>query len=455
MNGRMMAWAIIVAVCGAAAGAQVPITGMAGISLEDIEGTSTLVTVVLKTSGAQDPNCTIVDVGPDYLSVVSADGERNAYLFSAISEIRVQGEELDVEPFELDAGRALNDEDQAVVDYALSRAQSMFNNATTDQVIRMDAAAILAHDGDQEALRHLTELATTNDLETSLQAILRLYVVGEDIGGYEELNEGLESGDRAILRIALTLAGLTGDPQHVRDLRRASEDRVAEIAAPAIIALARLDDRQSIPSFVSMLSDVNPERGIAAMQALKMLGGDETIALLKDRLDNAVRIERYRIIAVLYVLGDPMGEQLLKGLVEDVPTLRRRASIVLAGQGDYEARLRLTDLLSQRYDPDLDTLYCRAEMAGALMEGGDRKSIAVFQDVLRADQPLARQFALQVIAQLMKRNLMTIIRPAIDDESLRVNLRACQAAVAMADPSFAARLTKSWYDTRFVGRCDL
>ncbi len=455
MAMRGMTLAVGLFIAAAAAWGQVPITGVSGVNLTDIEGTSTLVTVVLNPSGAEDPNCTVVDVGPNYVSVVAATGERNAYLFTDIREIRVQGEKLDVEPFQLDANRPLNDEDQAVVDAALSQAREMFENATTDQQLRMDAAGLVAMQGDEDALQHLTQLAATNDLQTSLEAILRLYTAGEDIRQYEEIKEGLESGIRVVRRLALTLAGFTGDPQYLREVRRAAEDRIAQLNAPAMIALARIGDRESVPLLIDNLGSANNETSIAAREALVILGGSDVIAMLKERLDAATRLERFRVISTLYLLGDPLGERFLEDVVDTVPTLAQPASIILAGQGQYDARVRITEFLSQRFEGDLETYRCRAEMAGALMKGGDRKSIAVFQDLLRAEQPEARTFALMVIATLEQRNLLTIIRPAIDDASLRVQLRAAQAAVALANPGFSERLERSLYDVQFSGNCDI
>lgn len=449
-------WSVMLAltVMAAAASGQVPVRGV-DANLEDILGTSTLITVVLKERGSTDANCQLVDVGPDYVSVLTETGHRVAYRFDAIAEIRVQGGRIEEERYDPDASRALTDEEAASLDLAMGRARDIFNQATDNQSVRMDAAALLVTRNHEEAVAYLSGLAQSNDLETALEAILRLYVAGQDIRPYEQIDMGIESGNRRIKGLGMMLAGLSGDPAYERRLLAHAEDRMAEIAVPAARALAHLGSRAVIPTLLDMLGSLNTERAEAAVDCLVMLGGDEVVRTLEARLDTAVRLERQRIIEVLYKLESPYGEALLTEQMDNVPTLARRAGIVLASEGHYHARTHLSGRLNERYDRDARTLKCRAEMAAAVLRGGDRKSVAVLQDLLRSEEGEVRDLTLRYIAELGRRSALPVVRPALQSGDLRTAVRASQATAAILTPDYRERLLNSWFRETMRGHCDL
>ena len=454
MGRTIWAMTIALSLFAGTAMAQVPVTGV-NASLQDILGTSTLITVVLKQRGSTDPNCQLVDIGPGYLSVLTETGQRFAYRFEDIREIRVQGDRIEEDRYDPDASRALTDEEAASLRQALSRAREVFQQATDNQSVRMDAAAILTLNNDEEAERYLTGLAQSNDLETALEALLRLYAAGKDISQYEQIEMGLESGNRVIKGLAMTLAGLTGDPGFELRLRGHAEDRMAEIAVPAVRSLTRLGSQAIVPILLEMLGSLNADRAEVAVDCLVKLGGEDVKRQLRDRLDTAVRLERQRIIEVLYHLGDEDAEMQLLQQVESVPTLARRAAVVLASDGNYYARSYLSEHLNQRYDRDVRTLSCRAEMAAAVSRGGDRKSVAVLQELLRLDEPEVRDLTLRYIAELGRRTTLPVLRPALQHGDLRTAVRACEATVATLDPEYRERLIDISYRVKMRGHCEL
>lgn len=454
MYTKLLSTAIACVMFATTAVGQVPVTGV-NAGLEDILGTSTLITVVLKGRGSTDPNCQLVDIGPDYLSVLTESGHRVAYRFDAIQEIRVQGGRIEDDRYDPDASRALTDDEAASLEMAMSRARDIFHQATDNQSVRMDAAALLLTRNHEEAETYLNGLAQSNDLETALEAILRLHVAGKDIRPYEQIAMGIESGNRRIKGLAMMLAGLSGDQAYEGRLRANADDRMAEIAVPAVRALTLLESRAVIPVLLEMLGSLNTDRAEAAVACLVELGGDDVVRQLEARLDAAVRLERQRIIEVLYLLGQSEGEALLMEQMEGVPTLARRAGIVLASQGNYLARTYLSDQLNQRFDRDPRTLQCRAEMAAAVLRGGDRKSVAILQELLRSEDGNVRDLTLRYLAELGRRTALPVVRPALQSADLRTSIRACEATAAILHPEYRERLLNSWFREEMRGHCDL
>jgi hypothetical protein len=454
MKKQFVSMVIALAVLATTAAGQVPVTGV-NASLQDILGTSTLISVVLKERGSIDPNCQLVDIGPDYISVLTESGHRVAYRFQAIREIRVQGGRIEEQRYDPDASRALTEEEASTLDMAVRNASRVFDQATDNQSVRMDAAALLLLHGHEDADIYLTGLAESNDLETALEAILRLYVAGRDISGLDRINMGLESGNRRVKGLAMMLAGLTDDPAYEMRLRAHADDRMAEIAVPAVRSLARLGSRAIIPVLFEMIGSLNQERAEAAVDCLVILGGDDIVRQLEARLDSAVRLERQRIIEVLYYLGAEQGESLLVQQMESVPTLSRRAGIALASEGNFLARTHLSESLNQRYDRDQRTLMCRAEMAAAVLRGGDRKSVAILQELLRVDDAAVRDLTLRYLAELGRRSAMPVVRPALQSNDPATAVRACEATVAILNPEYRQRLMDSWFRIELRGHCDL
>ena len=126
MNINRKVWGAVMVVCAAmVAGGQVPVAGGKGARLSDIAGTDTLVTVVLKASGAQDSNLKVVSVDTGLLTVRSQSGELNHYLLADVQEVRVQGNVMTVKHLDPLLDRGLTPEQQQVVARGVERANDL------------------------------------------------------------------------------------------------------------------------------------------------------------------------------------------------------------------------------------------------------------------------------------------------------------------------------------------
>ena len=418
---------------------QVRVVSPEGHSLEDLVGTDRLVTVVL-TAGPRDANLEVVEIGPSYLAVRDANGARHSYLFDHIAEVRVQEDTVEERRFVLDESRALTADEQNVVNRAMTRAQEIFNDTTANQPMRMDAAALLALDGNREAREYLHQRARSNDLQTALDAAQRLYLVQDDTGAARAVENGLNSGNRQIRAQAAKLAGLLQFTQYEDVLLEMTRNRLAEISAPAARALARMGSERVKPILYEMLGEISSRKNEAAIFGLTELGGEDVIAELRRRLDRASGATRFRIIKVLHKLGDFEGTQLLRDAIIQTPTVATEAAILLARDGDFEGRDHLNARLNERYNPYEEVFIRRAEMVAALIEGEDRRAIAELQELLRTERSNVDVAVLNLIARVGMRSLMPLTQLKIDSANNEVALAAAQAATAVANPGFRRRL---------------
>lgn len=426
--------------------AQVPVVGGQGARLNDIAATDTLVTIVLKGSGATDSNLKIEDVRDNVLSVKTESGQLNHYLLSDIKEVRVQGSVMTVKRIDPLLDRGLTPDQQLVVNRAVERANEIFNGAAGDQPLRMRAAEVIAVGGDDEqkqaALDYLNTLATGNDLRTALDAAHHLVLAGAAPSTSELVSQGLESGDRLVRANAARLAGLTQDPTGKAQLHDMLRDRASDISVPAIDALAWLSDRDIVPTLLDLITERNEEKANAAADALITLGGDDVVTALKDKLPSTEGRARFRVVRVLHALGDPLGTKLMREEMVQVPSLEFESATILARQGDPAAMQILRDRLAQRYDPYEEVLTHRAEATAALIESGDRSNIAAFQELLRIGMPEINLVVLHLIGQLELRSLLPVTQPVIESADPNVAIAACQAAVSLAHGDYRTRLAK-------------
>ena len=235
---------IIAAMARADAAALPPVVGAGEtVTLREIEGTSTLVTVVLQEEAVEDKNLRVVEVFDDHFTLMSADNTPIAYTFGVVKEVRVQGGKVESKPFVMDDSRVLRAEYQKVVDRAYARTREIFEASPDDQMLRMNAAVLLAQNRQKDALAYLQELAASDDLLTALNATRCLYLVGELMPDKQLLARGLESGNRRVKAAATELSGLLGDRSNESYLSQMLQDRSADYAAAAARALARLGNR--------------------------------------------------------------------------------------------------------------------------------------------------------------------------------------------------------------------
>ncbi len=422
------------------AGADVRVVSPENHTLGDLVDEPLLVTVVL-SQGARHANVRVVDVGPNYVAVVDEEGRRSPYLFNSIREIRVQDDPVEARRFVLDEARALTEEEQVIVNRAVSRAREVFEAATGNQPLRMQAAGVLATRADVAARRYLNQLVQSNDRQTALSAAQWLYVAGEEPESIRQTVErGLDSGSRQIRAEAATVAGLYRYTEYEDRLLEMARDRLAEIAAPAAKALAHMGSEAAIPILLDMLGEPSGEKGEAAVYGLSLLGDDQVRETLRGRLDRATGAAHFRIARVLHKLGDSAGTNVLRQEIHDTPTLARDAAIVLARDGDFEGRRHLNDRLRERYDPYPQAVIRRARMVTALIEGQDRRALSALRQLLQSENAAVNRAILNLAGETGVRSVMPFVAPHINSANDQVALAASLAAVATGDPRVRQRL---------------
>lgn len=414
----------------------VQITGGSGIGLQELVGSDALVTVILQQG--QDKNVRVVDVGPDYVAVESANGTRNAYKFAAIQEIRVQGGKM------TGAGRGkkrriISETEQNILNRALARAREIFESSA-DQDAKMAAAALLSASDNAAAHDYLVQLASVNDVATVVRAATFLYLAGESDHASRAALAGLDSSSRPLRARAASLAGLAKVAAAQNALLTMLRDRSADASAPAAIALARIGNREIIPTLVDMIQDSNDAKGDAAVTALSTLGGSDVETLMMGLLDKVQNKPRFRVALVLYKLGTSEGERLLEREYLTVPGLARDAAIVLARNGNTAGLNFLRKKLEEPMDETTDNFIFRAIAAGALVEGGDSWARSHLQETLRRDNVAVKTATCREIGRIGESSLLTVLQPAFESSEPAVVLAATQAALAITDPGFHARL---------------
>jgi HEAT repeat protein len=417
-----------------------PVSGGNGVTLRDLVGKGTLVSVVLKDRGATDHNLRVVEIGPNYFSVLTQNGERLPYTFESVAKVEIQDGRIETRKFSLDENRTLKVDEQKVVDRAIERAREIFGEANTNQTLKMRAAALLAVDEKKDAVDYLRRLSTTNDLATDIDASQWLYLIGDKEINKATVAKGLQSGDRKVKVAAVKLAGLSGDSEDTPVLVDMLEERMADIAAPAARALARLGYRDSIPYMMSMLLELNEDKGEAAVFALSRLGGQDVVKELKDKLKTSSGRSQYRVITCLYKLKDPLGKDLMIKQMRDVPTLEPEAALILARDGYWDAVQYLAGRLKRRYDDDKeDVMLYRAKAAAALVANADPTAISYVQELLRKDNANVKKHICFLLADLGKRRLIPILQATMENSDNDLALHACAAVMAIAKPDFRER----------------
>ena len=175
-----VAVAVLVLAAGLAWAAEVKITGAdRPVTLRELAGTDTLVTVVLKDSGAKDANLKVVSATDTTLTVLTQKQGEIPYLLDTVEEVQVQGGKVEGSRFNPEEVQMLRAEQQRVVDRAFSRAREIYGESSDDQEMKMDAAVLLALSNDGDATNYLKQLVESNDLQTQLEASRGLYLIGE------------------------------------------------------------------------------------------------------------------------------------------------------------------------------------------------------------------------------------------------------------------------------------
>lgn len=453
---------ILAALAGAAAASgQVAIVDGGGRSLKDLVGTDTLVTVVLKGTNARDANLHIVDAGEDYLSVMQLNGERTAYTFDSVKEIRVQKDKVRIHRVDVSGVGTLSTEDQDVAARAVARALEVFKEVTGDQALRMKAASLMTAAGNPDALAYLKGLVAGNDVPTAIQATLNLYVAGET-PDFELIHKGLVSGNRRTKAAAARLAGLTGNSEFNEAVAKLLKDPTEDIFPSAARAAGRLGDPKSIPVLVKNVKALNEKKAEGAVFGLIRMGGDEVWRAMEGILEAGKGMEWFRALKVLYALGDAEAEEVLRTQCLKQPAFALDTAVILGRKGNWEAGQYLRRQLEKPSDPNRENLERRARMAAALAESGYPPAKTTLQKMLRltetdifakgrsGDEAYKRETVehtrvtvCNLIAAIGKRNLMSLVQPAIESPMPAVALAACEAALSIADSDYRKRLVEA------------
>lgn len=407
-------------------------------SLSAIAGTETLVTVVLK-GGAEDPNLQVVEARSDVISFSNDKGNLTIYSRGDIDHIKIQGSVVERRKPVIVSSVALRPEDQRIVDQAISRAAELFQTSKDNQELRIRAAALMAFDGNKEAAQYLTSLVESNNLRTRLDAARGLYLAGMPAPD-SLIREGLESNNRNIRAETAELAGLFEHQESTAVLMEMFNDRSAQYAAPAAVALARLGNREIIPGLFDMLGSNSNEKNQAGIEGLKILGGDDVIETAKYRIEKTDGLERYRHIKVLHALGDEEGRKQMIRVLNEELTIKPEAALILAADQYFEAAQYLQERLKRREDPTAENLSYRARNAAAIMQSGDPSAVYVFQELLRKDDVKIKIQVLHLIADLQDRTLLKLIQTSVSNIDAELSMAACDTAMAIANPTYAQRL---------------
>ncbi|MCK5860929.1 MAG: HEAT repeat domain-containing protein [Candidatus Hydrogenedentes bacterium] len=409
------------------------------VSLNQIVGTPTLLTITFKDSGARDSNLKLLEVYDDRIIVLSNRGDTIPYLMDTIESITLQDGTVERRHMQKMGGHVLRAEHQRVVDRAWVRIRETYNNSADNQELRIHAAVCLALINDEEAHNYLRQLAESNDIITQLEAAGALYLAGDTIPK-NLLQQGLESGNRNARAMAASLAGLIGYESCIEYLNALFRDRAVQLSAPATRALARLGQKRIIPRTMEMLQELNEKKGEAAIFALTKLADEQVLEQLKFKLLETEGMMRFRFVRILYNLKDPQGQENLKHVFKNYPTLTPTVALLLSRENDWDATQYLRTRLSRRENPTISNLKYRAETAQALLFSGDPSAMAVFQELLRRDEPEVYNHVFELMTELGNPRLITLLQPGVETIDQDFAFGACQTVVALAKDPFRERL---------------
>ena len=446
----------------ATASAQVRVTGGKQQSLEELKGTQTYVTIVLK-NGSVAFNERIRTIADTYLGTEDENGQPQAYPLNEVSEVRVQLGRVK-RPVLTGGTRAgaRTVEDRSIGDRASSRAFEVFeNNRDKGHLLLQAASIIAAAEGPRaaDAMGFLTQRAGSADIPTAVEASLYLYLAGGEVDP-SIVEQGLLSGVRQTIAGAARVAGLVNASQFSGDIRALMSTPAPEVFAPAAVSAAMLGERSIIPDLIDAMRGINDQKAVAAVHALILLGGEDVQAAMLNVVAKEKGNGRFRAMRVLYEIGYTEVVNLIRPEELADPVLKVESAILLAQDRDWDAILYLRGYLDQPRDPNLENLVMKARVAAALFEGGHPPARSVLQDLLRmtpdgvyvrGNDQRYREETMRTVkitvcrlaGQIANRQLLTVVQSALEAEDPEVALSACEAVVAITAPEFAERVYRS------------
>ena len=323
------------------------------------------------------------------------------------------------------------------------------------------AVSASTHDGRSTTLRSLQELAAANDVPTAMQATTYLYLAGIPPDP-DVLREGFLSGNRAARAAAATLTGLTLNETFLPELRTMLHDPTIEIFPAAAKAIGRMGERSGLPELYEAIRALRDAKAEAAVFALSRMGGDDVEAKMQDMLQTSKGMEWFRVLRVLFALGDSSAKEIMKSEALRQPAYQRVAGLLIANDGDWDGTLFLREHLDKALDSNLENLLYRAKVGATLYERGDGQAKLILQELINvkqtqiyargrtSDTAYKRQtakeiqvHALRLVGATGSRELLSLLEGPIMSADVEVAITACTAAIEIGNSEFGARLREA------------
>ncbi|MCH8204939.1 MAG: HEAT repeat domain-containing protein, partial [Candidatus Hydrogenedentes bacterium] len=201
------------------------------------------------------------------------------------------------------------------------------------------------------------------------------------------------------------------------------------------------------------------EKAEAAVFALNRMGGDDVHKKMLEMLEKTEGLEWFRVLRVLYALGDEGAKTLMLEEALRQPAYRRTAGLLLAADGIWEGTQFLRTHLEKAEDQNLENLIYKARVASTLFLMGDFQQKILLQELVNmpleqiyargrtSDTEFKRQIAVKVqrnaidiIARMGSPDLLSLLVGPIESSGPQVAITACRAAMAIGNPEFGRRL---------------
>lgn len=425
-----------------------------GATIDDLIREKILVTIML-TGNVRDPNLQITEVNDSTITFITSDGMNSAYPLSKIAYIRVQDDRV--------AGRGnvfskgtLSKEEQRIVDRARQRIVELFSSET-DPVNRMRAACLAAILGEDGGRMYLEGHAQGNDTPTAVLATRYLWLAGQEI---DEgiLTDGFLHGNRDTRLQTALLAGIHGTDDYLKELRYMADDPHPEVNPVALRALSKLGDRWVVPYLYEGLSALKQAKNEAAIYGLIELGDESIIKELKLRLPLANSSEWFRIVRVLYALGDDKAEVMMREEALTTYAHEETAGILLGENDDWEGGVWIRSYLEKQKDPNYRNLMFQANLAAALYGTAQSQAKIVFQKMMRMEvsQVYAKgntsntEYKKVILAEIQEevcrllgekgdKTMLSLVYTPMESKNSSLALAACEAIVMIANKPYRER----------------
>jgi HEAT repeat protein len=455
--------------------ADITLVNANGSTVEDLIREKAWVTIILKPN-IRDVNLKLTGTHENTVSFEDEGGDPSAYPLDLIKEIRVQENgRINKARRTRIIGGALTSDDKFLLNRVNERTYALFISLQDNQELKMKAASILAAGGNPNAIRYLADIANGNDTTTALLASLHLFAIDHKIDP-TILQDGFISGNRQTRALSARLTGLTNDVNSLKEIHDMLNDPTPDIFPDAVMAAARMGDREYIPFIKRGLTSLVQAKSEAAVNALILLKSDELIAELKNDLKTKSGMEWFRIVRILSAYGLPEADDILREKCLKPSSYNRIAAILLTEKGDWEGGLWLREYLEKSKNPNFEHLMYRANIAITLYGSGHIQAKTIMQELLRLkpnqvyekgrtddeehNKEIVRRIRTEVcetIGRLGDRTLLSMLTTPLEDDDPRVALTAAQSAMMIAKEPYRTKLNilKTHHISKLVFYSDL